>query len=120
MHSWLINFAITREDGGDDTLEVERMERYPTHALQKCPACGWLNFTAEDWDDTPLRCENPDCGRLRHREEEDASKGSGDYAYCEACERWYAESAFPGHIMWKHMRLPGEERYDNIPGKEGM
>ncbi len=120
MHSYLINIVIVREDGEGESLEVEHIQRYPAHALQKCPDCGWLNFTVEAWDDTPPVCDNPDCGRVRHPEEERQKQGSGDYLYCAACERWYSESAFPGHLMYLHLRLPGEEPYDNIPGKEGM
>ena len=118
--AYIVNIVVERiSDAGEDSCEEARMQRYNTKALHKCPDCGWLNYTVEDWDDDPLVCENPTCGRVRYANEEDYGQGSGLYVYCDTCERWYAESLFPRHLLSQHLRLPAEGPYDIIPGQEG-
>jgi hypothetical protein len=117
---YVVNIVCERlNDRGENTVEEARMHKYSTKALQKCPACGWLNYTVEDWNDDPLVCENPACGRVRSAAEEAFGEGSALYVYCEACARWYDADLFPRHLMTKHLQLPGDGPYNIIPGQEG-
>lgn len=113
-----IEIARLHDDG--ETLEECRSERFATKALVKCPECGWLNYTAEDWDDDPLVCENPACNRARVAEEEEYGEASALYVYCRPCERWYHEALFPRHLLTAHCRLhsPDDDPYNIIPGQE--
>lgn len=120
LAAWLVNITVERIDeqsGG--TCEEARMERYNVKTLHKCPDCGWLNYTLDDWDDDPLVCENPDCRRVRSRTQEAFGEHNADYVYCATCERWIVADRFPRHLISKHLRLPDEGPYDIIPGREG-
>lgn len=118
--AYIVNIAIDRLDASSQTTcEEARMERYDVKALHKCPDCGWLNYTVENWGDGEIYCENPACGRIRKRSEEDYGEGSGYYIHCATCARWYPEALFPRHLIAHHLKLPGESPYDIIPGQEG-
>lgn len=119
LAAWVVNIEITRidEDGGD-SCEEARMERYDIKTLHKCPQCGWLNYTVDDWGDGEIYCENPDCPRIRSRTEEAHGEHEYDYIYCATCERWIAADTFPRHLIGEHLRLPKEAPYDIIPGQE--
>jgi len=117
---YVVNIEVTRLHEGGETAEECRMARFPVKALAKCPDCGWLNYTVEDWDDDPLVCENPACGRARRAEEEEYGAGTALYVYCRPCERWVPEALFPRHLLANHVRLhsPDDDPYDIIPGRE--